>query len=122
MANEGKKAKVSKPLRDPPGLWNNVGLKIKVLAKILAIIGMVIYAVIGIALIIAGIASKDGQRFELAIAGAQFEIGMNSTSMIIAGAVIIVVGFLLCWIGSWMVYAYGDIADKLNSIEKNTRK
>lgn len=121
VTKEGKKAKDSKPLRDPPGLWNNVGLKIKVLAKIVAVIGMVFWAVIGVAMIVGGIMWKNepyaidiGKIGTVEIAG--------GTPMIIAGAIIIVLGFLFCWIGSWMVYAYGDMADKLNSIEKNTRK
>ena len=121
LTKKEKKAMESKPLRDPPGLWNNVGLKIKVLAKILAILGMIVYAVIGIGLIVAGIVAKD-QSFEIALGEATFEVAIGGLSMIIAGAVIIIVGFLVCWIGSWMVYAYGDMADKLNSIEKNTRK
>ena len=41
--------------------------------------------------------------------------------MLIVGAIVLVVGPLIAWVSSWLLYGFGEIIVKLTAIERNTR-
>ena len=84
-------------------MYNNIGGKIKMLAKILAVVGVVISLLGGIGAIIFGIYSQDSTIVLI---------------MIISGVAFALIGALFAWIGSWLLYGYGEIIDKLTHMEK----
>lgn len=79
-------------------MFNNVGNKIKNLAKVLFWIG-VAASVIGAALLM-----------------------FATYGMITIGIAVLIVGPLFSWIGSWMLYGYGELIDTNVRLAKDVAK
>lgn len=78
-------------------MFNNIGKKIQTLAKVVTVLGMILSVIIGICSgVIAGGA-----------AGA------------ISAIVVIAVGCLASWIGSFVLYGFGEIIERLKSVDEN---
>lgn len=75
-------------------MYSDIGKKIKGSAIIVFILEAVISVIAGIIL-----ANEADESF----------------------GVIAIVGPLLAWIGSWLLYGFGELIDKVFDIEKNTR-
>ena len=82
-------------------MFNNIGGKIKALAKVMCWIGIVMSVLSGIMTIVAGASSYD------------------ATSAIVSGVVIIIVGPLLSWIGSFFTYGFGELVENSQYLKKN---
>ena len=41
--------------------------------------------------------------------------------MLVVGMIVLVVGPLIAWVSSWLLYGFGEIIVKLTAIERNTR-
>ena len=76
-------------------MFNNIGKKLKTLAKVLAILGIIGSVISGIVLI------------------------SVSEKLIAIGLVIMILGSLVSWISSWAMYAIGDTNTKVSQIQKN---
>jgi len=84
-------------------MYRNIGRKIKILAQVFCWIGVAAAVIGGIVL-------------------AYYFLRMNNLIPgIVLGILTMVVGSLLSWIGSWLLYGYGEMIDKLDIIERNTR-
>ena len=77
-----------------------------------------------------GVHSNIGKRIKsLANLGAAIEaflafiagIVLFSFELFLAGALVILLGFLFAWISSWGLYAFGELVDKTCMNEQNTR-
>lgn len=79
-------------------MYDNIGGKIKMLAKVTTIVLAILFIVLG------------------TITMAMGDIG------VIIGLLILIVGVLLSWISSWVLYGFGEIIEKVAEIEKNTCK
>ncbi len=77
-------------------MYDNIGGKIKGLAKAGFIIGTIAYVLMGMGLM----ATDEG--------------------MIPIGLLFWVIGPLLSWVSSWLLYGFGELIDKVSSIELNT--
>ena len=88
--------------------YDNIGRKIKKMAKVFAIIEAVLFAIGGLWLMYLGL-------FDYGIEDGGF-------AMFLAGAMVIVGGAFIAWVSTWMVYGFGEIIDKLTAIENNTKK
>ena len=77
--------------------YHDIGKKIKGLAKITFIVESIASVIIGICTLI--------------------EMDFDS----LAPIAIIICGPFVAWVGSWLLYGFGEIIDKLSEIEKNTR-
>ncbi len=73
-------------------MYRDIGGKIKHAAYIMFAIQAVLYAAVGI-------------------------IGLSMNN--IAGFFILVFGILFAWISSWMMYGFGELIDKVSSIERS---
>jgi hypothetical protein len=82
-------------------MFDNIGKKIKILAKVITIIGFVISSVIPTILFIYGIINID-------------------LLIIQTGAEILFWGCLFSWIGSFTLYGFGELIDKTTEIANNT--
>ena len=78
-------------------MFNNIGGKIKGLAKAIVILA-IIYAII------------------LAI----FLLAIDNTAGAVSLPVIILIP-VIAWISSWTLYGFGELIDKVTQIEENTR-
>lgn len=77
-------------------MFDNIGNKIKTLAKVVCFIGIVSSLITGIVL------------------GNLLSSGV--------GLVIIILGCLLSWIGSFFTYGFGELIEKTTEIANNTRQ
>ncbi len=78
-------------------MYNNIGGKIKGLTKVIAVLGALAPIAIGL-----GLMFNDDDTFFL-------------------GLVIIVVGCLISWISSWLLYGFGDLIENTALIARNTQ-
>ena len=79
-------------------MFSNIGGKIKGLVVIIFIIEVIICIIAGCVMISTG---DDGFAF--------------------LGLIVMILGTLIAWISSWVLYGYGEIIVKLTEIERNTR-
>ncbi len=76
-------------------MFENIGKKIKLVAKIITYLGIALSAFWGVGMIVRG--------------------------NILAGVLVIFLGSLVSWGGSLMTYGFGELIDKATEIESNTR-
>ncbi len=82
----------------PSGLFKNAGPKLKVLAKVIFVISLIIGEIIGIVAIAAGADSWNG--------------GI----LITIGVILVIISPLLAWQGSIILYAFGELCDNVSDI------
>ena len=80
-------------------MFDNIGGKIKVLAKIICFGGIILSPIIGIIMLASGGDISGG-----------------------VGLMVIIGGCLGSWIGSFFVYGFGELIEKTTEIAENTRK
>lgn len=85
-------------------MFNNIGGKIKGLATAMTIIGFVIFGIIGLMFILGSLAYGDEEAF----------VGM------IGGVLTIVIGCFISWIGSFLMYGFGELIENSEIIAINT--
>lgn len=78
-------------------MYDNIGGKIKGLAKATFAIGAIAAAITGIALM-----TSDGD-------------------LAFIGLLVLFTGPIAAWISSWLIYGFGELIDKVCDIERNTR-
>lgn len=81
-------------------MFENIGGKIKKFVKFLAVVDMVLFIVLAIIILIYGFVSGHGF------------LG------VLLGGIVGGIGFLSSWISSWKLYGYGEIVQRLISIDK----
>ena len=89
-------------------MFNNIGGKIKALAKILCWIGIVLSVISGIAAIAAGSSPVRVNGSYTYVSGPA------------VGITIIIFGCLASWIGSFFAYGFGQLIENTDEIRKNT--
>ncbi len=90
-------------------MFNNIGGKIKTLAKVLCWVGIIISVLTGIAAIVSGGSGS------LIINGEPARVDGT-----VAGILIIVIGCLASWIGSFFAYGFGQLIENTDIIRKNS--
>ena len=80
-------------------MYKNIGKKIKLLAKT--------------TFFVEAIGAAIGGAFFMATAGAQ--------DILFLGFLLFLLGPVLAWVSSWMLYGFGELIDKACDIERNTR-
>ena len=83
-------------------MFDNIGKKIKKLAEILCYIGIAISIIIGLVVMFISGSSR-------------------STAPFFVGLLIMIIGSLFSWIGSFFTFGFGELIDKVTEIERNTR-
>ena len=78
-------------------MYDNIGGKIKGLAKASFIVAAIAEVITGIALMAA------------------------DEDLILYGLLVLVVGPIVAWVSSWLLYGFGELIDKASDIERNTR-
>ncbi|MEG1262861.1 MAG: hypothetical protein RSD95_12670 [Clostridia bacterium] len=85
-------------------MYQNIGKKIKGIAKFYAWMGVFFSVVYAAIIMIGGVPDV--------------QIGM--TGRIIAGIVVLAMGSLIAWISSWLVYGFGELIENVKKIaDKN---
>lgn len=92
---------VNSPINYVPkssGLFKNAGPKLKVLAKVIFVISLIIGEIIGIVAIAAGADSYDGEIFTA------------------IGVILVIISPLLAWLSAIAMYAFGELCENVNDI------
>lgn len=92
-------------------MFSNIGGKLKKLAVILAVLGI-------IGSVISGLVTMAGSS-SMRMYGS-YGIGY-SAGRIVAGLLIIAVGFLLSWVGTMGLYGLGELIERTVQTEEHTR-
>lgn len=79
-------------------MYENIGGKIKGLAKAIFIIEAIAAVITGFVLM-----ASDSDTF-------------------LIGLLVMIIGSIVAWVSSWFLYGFGELIDKACEIEKNTRK
>lgn len=79
-------------------MFENIGSKIKALAKVICWAGIIISLIVGIVMLASG-----------------GDVGSG------VGLVVIIVGGLGSWIGSFFTYGFGELIEKTTEIAENTK-
>ena len=83
-------------------MFKNMGKKIKVLAQVMMWIGFALWCIFGLLMI------GNGVRF--------LEWGPQGIVMIVGGILMIGLGFLFSWIGSFIIDGFGQIVDNTDKL------
>ncbi len=89
-------------------MFQNIGKKIKTLAKVLCWIGIIGSIIGGVIMVVSGAALMDNDA-------------ASGAAAIMSGVLTAVLGALFSWIGSFMMLGFGEIVEKVNEIAENTR-
>lgn len=92
-------------------MFSNIGGKLKKLAVILAVLGIIASVISGL-VTMAGISSMRMYG--------SYGIGY-SAGRIVAGLLIIAVGFLISWVGTMGMYGLGELIERTVQTEEHTR-
>lgn len=95
-------------------MFRNIGRKIKSLAKVLCWIGIIVFTIVGILTII--IAVQDPYY------GYNYIFGYSTTAGVVFGILIIVLGSLLSWVGSFVLYGFGELVENSKHIADSMRR
>lgn len=85
-------------------MYNNIGDKIKLIAKVVAWIGIILSVALGIFTLVASANVPDAD---------------TRLSMIFSGVIYLIVGPLAAWAGSCITYGFGYLINETNSIRKH---
>lgn len=85
-------------------MFDNIGGKIKGLARFICIGGIIVFAIFGIVIIAGGAKSRMGG------------------ATVISGLLTMVFGGVLSWISSLGLYGFGELIEKTTEIANNTRQ
>ena len=89
-------------------MFNNIGKKIKITAKVFCWIGIILSIISGLGLIVAGFSGMWTQA--------------GSIVTILGGIGTALLGSLASWIGSFLMVGFGALVDNSAEIAANTRK
>ena len=90
-------------------MFSNIGGKIKTLAKVLCWIGIVA-SVIG------------GITFDFIYISTTKMDGLNFVIGIVAGLLIAMLGALISWVGSFVLYGFGQLVDNSDTLVQTSNK
>lgn len=93
-------------------MFNNIGHKIQVLAKVLCWIGIICWVITGLALM------AGGSSVTYRLTGSY--VTASSAAGVLVSIVTIIVGVLLSWIGSFLLYGFGQLVEDTHAIRANT--
>jgi hypothetical protein len=98
-------------------MFNNIGGKIKGLAKFLCWLGIILSVIAGVVLIIAA-STKSSYSFD----SYGERITLSTGGSIVAGILVIVFGSLFSWIGSFFMYGFGELVENSKKVADRVSK
>ena len=96
-------------------MFSNIGKKIKTLAKVLCWIGIILSVISGIGIIAAS--GQIGSSYSSYSYGYNSSVpALSSGSAVLIGILVILLGSLFSWIGSFMLYGFGQMVDNSDTL------
>lgn len=98
-------------------MFNNIGKKIKTLAKVVCWLGIIGGIISGLSLIAVGAA---GSGITVNSNGStSFVSGM---ALVVAGIILLVLLPLLAWVSSFMLYGFGEMVDNVSELKQSNEE
>ncbi len=101
-------------------IFSNIGGKIKALAKFIFIAGIILSIVLGI-MIIASFSTTTKTYYNYA-RGYYYTRTSTDGGMVALGIGVIVVGFLLSWVGTVVLYGFGQLVRNYSILAKRKKE
>lgn len=92
-------------------MFANIGSKLKKTAKVVCWAGIIFCVIYGVYMIIRGIELKDYR-----------ETQKTGYELIASGSMALLLGPVFCWIWSLLLYVFGELADKVTSIDAGVKE
>ncbi len=89
-------------------MYNNIGNKIKGLAKFICWIGIIVSVIAGICIMVAGSSFFNSLNYEY---GSSYVSRTSSVGSIAFGLMIMVLGSIGSWLGSLCLYGFGELVN-----------
>ncbi len=111
-------------------MFDNIGGKIKLIAKVLCWIGIIVSAIFFVLSVLYGISSFFSSfkalKYVFSRAGRNVMpfIGRGFVTFIVSiivGALGFIIGSFLSWVGSVRLYGYGELIERTAEVAENTR-
>ncbi len=97
-------------------MFSNIGGKIKGLAKVIFIAGVILSIILGIVFIADN--AKNSERYYNYITGYYYTRTSINGGMVALGIGLIFVGFLLSWVGTVVLYGFGQLVGNYSILAK----
>lgn len=97
-------------------MYKNIGKKIKMLAKVMAIILTVLAVIMGIFITVTYCKPIVAQSL-----GYVYDASYKATVIIIAVLIVLVIA-VVNWLTSWCLYGFGELIDNTAAIKKQTKQ
>ncbi len=94
-------------------MFKNIGKKIKALAQVICWIGIILSIIAAVSSLILGASTVN-------YVGAAIG-GYTLVGSIIYSVIILIVGPLVSWLGSFFLYGFGELIDNSSKIVENTQ-
>jgi len=98
-------------------MYDNIGEKIKWLAKFIAIAGIIVSVISGLIIFIGAI---TGAKISSFFGSSSSNNGTVVLTGFLTGILYMVVGSLISWISSWFLYGFGELIENTAIIAENT--
>lgn len=89
-------------------MFNNIGKKIKKVAELVTTIGIIIFVIIGIAIMAVGL-----------YGAIENDDASSGVVYVLVGISVAVIGSLISWLMSFILYGYGELIDETSRIAKH---
>ena len=99
-------------------MFNNIGIKIKTLAKVLAVLGIVGSILLGLIIIIAG------SSFSFETPTGETINASSPAIAVVLGLCVMIFGSLSSWISNFILYGFGQLVENTDKMveAKSTKK
>ncbi len=101
-------------------MFTNIGEKIKKLAVIICWIGIICSLILGIVIVVAP--NSILYNYRVNVNGTTVVSSSNTVALVITGVLLFVIGSLASWIGSFVLYGFGELVSNSKKIADSLNK
>ena len=102
-------------------MFSSIGRKIKILAKVLCWMGIILCVIIGIVIMAKGNFLPQNAQYDTPLLSdfkSQNQTGGSNVISILIGLAVIIFGSLISWLGSFALYGFGTLIDDTTRLRK----
>jgi len=103
-------------------MFSNIGEKIKKLAAIICWIGIICSLILGIVVVVAPNSINYNYNYRVNVNGTTVASSNNVAAQVVTGVILFVIGSLASWIGSFLLYGFGELVSNSKKIADSLKK
>lgn len=101
-------------------MFSNIGEKIKKLAIVICWIGIVLSLIFGIVVVVAP--NSLNYYYNVDVNGSTVASSNNITAQVISGILVFVIGSLISWVSSFVLYGFGELVTNSKKISDSLNR